>query len=472
METISENNFFASENPIYYHIVENIKEGILVVNKDLKLTFANRKFLKTYSYDFEDIAGKSLSGIFGKKDNYSWKKIIRNIEKLPDAVTDFSIKRKDKTSCLVKILISSLIDDKGYFDGAIILIRDITKEKKAEEKIKYFGFHDIITGLYNRAYFEEELKRLNNERYYPLSIIIGDLNGFKLINDVFGHLKGDEMLKKVADILRNSCRKSDIIARYGGDEFVVLLPKADKKALENITGRIKKACRELNSQNSFITISIGTATKYDYDNDLDALLIEAESAMYNQKIDESREAKDLIFAHLKKSYQERRKKIKEDLNNELIMADRLGKSLNLNKKSLTELKLLIKLHDIGMVVIPEEIINKPGFLTAKEKKLVQKHSEAGYRIAESRSNVAVIADSILHHHENWDGTGYPKGLKGTEIPLLSRVAAVVNAYDAMINDRPYRKALSEEKVKNELKKSRGKQFDPFLIDCILHYLNF
>ena len=138
MKTISENNFFTSENPIYYHIVENMKEGILVVNKDLKLTFANRKFLKTYSYDFEDIAGKSLSNIFGKKDNYSWKKIIQNIEKLPDAVTDFSIKRKDKTSCLVKTLISSLTDDKGNFDGAIILIRDITKEKNSEEKIKNF----------------------------------------------------------------------------------------------------------------------------------------------------------------------------------------------------------------------------------------------------------------------------------------------------------------------------------------------
>ena len=194
--------------------------------------------------------------------------------------------------------------------------------------------------------------------------------------------------------------------------------------------------------------------------------------MYNAKIDESKEAKELIIKYLEKKYQERREYINENLNRKLLIAERLAKSLGLSNKNLTELKLLIKLHDIGMIVIPDSIINKPDFLTPKERKLIEKHPETGYRIAEYMGSLAAIADAILHHHENWDGSGYPKGLKGENIPLFSRITAIIDAFDAMASDRPYRKALSVSKVKDEFEKSRGKQFDPYLVDCILYYLNF
>ncbi|MCL4386114.1 MAG: diguanylate cyclase [Actinobacteria bacterium] len=472
MKELNNINTFSSSDPLYFQIIDKIREGILVIDNNFKIKFANNGFLKLYLCKFEDIVGKNFFDIVGEENISSWQKAFKEDNEYKLYINELSISLNNKEKLKIRISISSLVDQNGENNGKIILISDVTDEKILEEQIKYLGFHDALTGLYNRSYFEEEFKRLDNSRNYPLGIIMGDLNGFKLINDVFGHLKGDDVLKQVAEILVKSCRKSDIVSRYGGDEFIILLPKADSEVLQNITERIKKACREFNAESSFITISTGNAIKETDNIDMEGLLIEAENAMYNAKIDESKEAKELIIKYLEKKYQERRENINENLNRKLLIAERLAKSLGLSSKNLTELKLLIKLHDIGMIIIPDYIINKPGFLTPKEKKLIEKHSEAGYRIAESTGNLAAIADAILHHHENWDGSGYPKGLKGENIPLLSRIAAIIDAYDAMASDRPYRKALPINKVKNEFEKSKGKQFDPYLVDCILYYLNF
>jgi len=470
------NNTFSPDNSLYFQIIDKLKEGILVIDNNFIIKFANNSFLNLYSCKLEDIANKDFFNIVGGRNISLWQRALRTESENKDEVNcyidDLFIDLNNGKDIKIRVSISPVFEQNKDFNGWIILICNITNEKKLEEQIKYLGFHDSLTGLYNRSYFEEEFKRLDNKRNYPLGIIMGDLNGFKLINDVFGHLKGDDVLKQVAEILIQSCRKGDIVSRYGGDEFVILLPKANNDILQNINERIRKACKQFNTESSFITISIGTAIKNSEDVDMEALLIEAENKMYNAKIDESKEAKELIIKYLEKKYQERRENIHENLERKLQIADRLAKSLGLSNKNITELKLLIKLHDIGMIVIPDSIINKPGFLTPKERKLIEKHAEAGYRIAESTANLAAIADAILHHHENWDGTGYPKGLKGDNIPLLSRIASIIDAYDAMANDRPYRKALPEEKVRMEFEKSKGKQFDPYLVDCILYYLNF
>jgi len=149
------------------------------------------------------------------------------------------------------------------------------------------------------------------------------------------------------------------------------------------------------------------------------------------------------------------------------LSTRVGRMLNLMEKDLGELQLLGMLHDIGKIGIDDKILNKPGKLTEEEWVIMKRHPEIGYRIARASHKLARIADYILTHHERWDGTGYPKGLKGNDIPLLSRILAVADAYDAMTEDRVYRKAMSKEQALEEIRQNAGTQFDPLISNIFI-----
>ena len=466
------NKGIISSNLICKKILKNIKFALAVLGKDHKILYCNSPFLDIFSQEHEDIEGKNFFDLIDKENIFLWKKAFTFALKNEDLPYILNYKNSSNKVFTLKSMFSVSKTKTGKVSEIVLQLDDLTEEKKAEAKIKFLGFHDSLTGLYNRAFFDEELIRLDNTRNYPLALIMADLNGFKLLNDVFGHLKGDEVLKQTADLLLGCCRKGDVIARYGGDEFTILLPKTDEKILLKVIERIKKSCCSLNKNPSLITISLGSAVKYEDNISIKELIAEAESDMYKAKIEESREAKKTIFEYLNKSFKNRKKSIGENLKSKLLIADRLAKSLGLGNKELSELKLLIKLHDIGIITIPEDIISKPGFLNSHEKKIIQKHCESGYRIAESSRSMAAIADAILHHHENWDGSGYPKGLKWENIPILSRIVAIISTYDAMVHDRPYRKALSTEEAKSAISKLKGKQFDPVITDYFLYYINF
>ena len=167
-----------------------------------------------------------------------------------------------------------------YEDIAYAVGRNVTEIIEKEEQIIYLSYHDKLTGLYNRAFFEEELKRLDNNRHLPLSIIMGDVNGLKIINDVFGHLAGDRMLQSIAEILKGSCRRGDIIARWGGDEFIILLPNTSSSITEEIIDRIYSNCKDRELDMQYANISLGYAVKDHNDMDIMKVLVEAENNMY------------------------------------------------------------------------------------------------------------------------------------------------------------------------------------------------
>jgi diguanylate cyclase (GGDEF)-like protein/PAS domain S-box-containing protein len=322
-------------------------------------------------------------------------------------------------------------------DMHICMIEDITEGKRWEQEITYLSYHDILTGLYNRTFFEEEQKRFNLSRKLPISVIMGDVNGLKLINDSFGHSEGDVLLKEMAKILKSCCRGEDIIARVGGDEFVILLSQTDAKGAEELCKRIHKACKNYEKNNMrktfYLSISLGHATKVQDDQTIEELLREAESMLYKKKNPERKKVRNAIIQAVKNELIMKCFESKSHFDRLLTLTEQLGENLSFSPNRLKELQLLGELHDIGKLTLRTTIqtgdISK---LSQDEIVEYKRHTETGYRIALAVPEIKNIAEEILYHHEHWNGTGYPKGLKGEEIPLLSRVICVIDAYDEFI----------------------------------------
>jgi diguanylate cyclase (GGDEF)-like protein/PAS domain S-box-containing protein len=343
------------------------------------------------------------------------------------------------------------------------VVRDITDRKRVEEELKYLSFHDKLTGLYNWAFFEEELKRLNTDRQLPISLIIGDVNGLKLANDSFGHGAGDKVLVAMAKVLKKSCRNDDIICRWGGDEFAIILPKTDQEDARRVCRRIQENCAIAGEAPIILSISLGTATKTMPGGDIKQTLIEAEDGMYRSKAVEGKQASNLVIAAMQKSLGEKSSETKEHRMRLRGYALDLGESLGLSTNELKSLKLLTELHDIGKIAFPDNIIGKNGPLTPGEEELLKGHCETGYRIAKAVPKLANIAEEMLAHHESWDGQGYPSGLKGAEIPLSSRILAIAHRYDDLLNGKYGQKPATREEALSEIKKSAGREFDPELV---------
>jgi len=376
--------------------------------------------------------------------------------------------RKDRSKIWVSLNVLVNQGSEGmppFIEGRM---EDITERKSSEDRIHYLSFHDKLTGLYNRAYFEEELKRLDTPRQLPISVILGDVNGLKLINDVFGHEEGDRLLRKIALILRESCRKEDIVARLGGDEFGVFLPRTSAEAAGEIIQRIKQLCSQKNIGPMQISIALGGVTKETPSQDMGKILRDAEEKMYQTKLLESKAIRTSLYFSLRRVLFEKSYETEEHTVRLRELALRMASSLGLSSTDMSNLSLLASWHDIGMVALPKEILRKTGSLTGEEWGRIRKHPEIGYRLAESSPELVAISEAILYHHENWDGSGYPLGLKEEKIPLASRILAIVDAFDVMTHGRHYEKTLHMQAALDEIRKAAGSKFDPKAVDTFLN----
>jgi diguanylate cyclase (GGDEF)-like protein/PAS domain S-box-containing protein len=361
-----------------------------------------------------------------------------------------------------------------YNDNTVLfsIIFDVTEREKANEKIIYISYHDYLTGLYNRRFFEEEFIRLNTADNFPLAIIMGDVNGLKLINDAFGHSSGDIVLKGAADLLQFCAREQDIAARVGGDEFALILPGADEQEVKNRVKQFEINNNSKTSASAPLSISFGYAIQKSPGDTLDVLMKEAEGLMYANKYYDDRSIKGKTVEIIMNTLFE--KSAREKMHSERVgkSAASIAESMGLSAETVNRIRTAGYLHDIGKIGIIEKILNKNDLLNNEEWLIMKSHAERSHRILVNTIEFSEISSYVLYHHERWDGKGYPEGLQGRSIPLESRIIAVADSYDAMIHERNYCKKKTRQEAIEEMLRCSGSQFDPEVVVAFMKLVEY
>ncbi len=364
-------------------------------------------------------------------------------------------------------------DDEGNVIAIEGLIIDISDQKAREKEIEYLSYHDALTGVYNRIYLDREKKRLMESDMHPISVIVGDIDGLKFINDAFGHAVGDELIKHTANILKSCLREGDVIARVGGDEFNILLPKTDESEAHRIMKNMQREIKKFSSENMRLynfTVSLGYSTKYTREDNLNDCIKQADEYMYKRKLLERHSSHSAVIASMRETMNARGIETEEHCRRLADLSREMGMAMDLSEKEVNELVLLSSLHDIGKVGINDAIVKKATTMTNEEFEEMKKHPMIGYRIAMATHELQSIAPYILTHHERWDGLGYPQGLKGEEIPKASRIFSVLVAYDVLTCGRPYKQPVSKEEALKEIEENAGLQFDPAIAKIFVDWM--
>lgn len=358
-------------------------------------------------------------------------------------------------------------DEKNKAVRVISTLSDITMIKTNEEEIVFLSYSDPLTMLNNRAYMKRQFEILNREDNPNYFIIMCDINGLKITNDAFGHKEGDRILIALSNLFLKLCEPDDIISRWSGDGFIIMVKDKDQKYITRLIERLISGTKNLTGFHFDISIGVGSAKRSVEHTSTEKVMNLAEKRMHRSKLMDRSSSRNAPISSLTRTLHEKSSETEEHTMRIRLLSNSLGKKLGLLQDKLDELGLLSLLHDIGKIGIPEQILMKPTKLTDEEWKIIKTHTEIGYRIAKSTPELEHIAEDILSHHEKYNGTGYPRGQKGEEIPYLSRIINVIDSFDVMTHSRIYKEASDLAYAINELKRCSGTQFDPDIVKQFL-----
>ncbi|AFA47378.1 HD domain-containing phosphohydrolase [Acetobacterium woodii] len=419
---------------------------------DFRYLDANDSYERLTGHKSQDIVGKTALQVNPQMDK-AWIQKYGQVAVTGQPIHfDFYDRNVDKYFDIVAY--------SPRFKQFAVIISDMTERKKAEQEIRYLSYHDYLTGLYNRRFYEEELERLDIPENLPITLIMADVNGLKLINDSFGHLKGDELLKKAASLICEGAPEGSVIARLGGDEFIVISPQTDIFEAVEVINNMK--LKTLNERiDAFdVSISFGYEVKESEDQDIQEIYKRAEDDMYKHKLYESASIKNKTIELIMNTLYEKSGREMRHSRRVSELCKSIAVAMGLTKDAVNQIGAAGLMHDIGKMGIDEKILNKEGPLNFEEWLEIKRHPEIGYRILSSSNEFSELAKYVYEHHERWDGKGYPKKLKGPEISIQARIIGVADSYDAMTCDRSYRKGLNQRAAISELRKYAGQQFDP------------
>ena len=453
---------------IYWNILDYTSKGMLNTTRKMILEYMGTPMIL---FDYEGYVAdtnQDMRNLFPILNNQE-RKIsmmdfmqIASFKGLQSTATDQVFEWCNPNDTGAKVYqcnFTCLKDEKDRNIGQLLIMKNLEVER------------DMLTQLYSKESFMSRMEAIVNQGGYPITVVVCNTNGIGLVNDVFGWTKGNEMLRLTADLMRESLPKNAVLARLKDGDMAAGLAETEQEYAVRLFENIREQYQKHNDTGTNTDLEYGIAVIRDGSKGIEDALKEAEGSMRTKKLMNETSQKSSLLDSLTQTLTESDYETEEHVERTKEMAVRLGRALKLSDAELGKLALLAVLHDIGKIAIPHTILLKPGKLTEEEWEIMKTHTEKGYRIASASKELQSIAEYILHHHERWDGKGYPGGLAGEEIPLLSRIITVVDSHDVMVHDRPYHKAMSKEQATEELLRCSGTQFDPHLVTVFLKVIN-